>query len=110
LFDKLGHFKLRAEIDILPYDNAQFKNPVFCLKNVLVTVGKPSKTKEHIEYIFSDNTGEISTIEWNGYSRYEEIGKPDKVNVVFSVEDFGLNCYNRRTNDLNLKILDIKAA
>lgn len=101
---------LRAEINSLPYDNSKFKNPVFCLKNVSVTADKPSKGKEHIQYDFQDDTGEISTVEWNGYSRYKEIGQPKKVNVVFSSENFGLNCYNKRSDDINLKILDIKAA
>ena len=98
--------ELKKEIDQLPYNDTTFNIPTFCLKNVNVTATKPSK--DHIQYLFSDDTGTLETIEWHGYPRYKELGSPKKVDVVFTVEDLGISCYGKCSDDLNLKILDIK--
>lgn len=98
--------KLRDEIDMLPYSENEFKSPVLCLKNVDVTANL--KSKDHIQYFFSDDTGILNTVEWHGYSRYEDIGCPRKVDLVFCLEDFGIQCYGKHSDDLNLRILDIR--
>lgn len=101
---------LRAEIDTMPYNDSDFPFSVFCLKNVKVVAAKPSKGKDHIMYGFSDETGEICAVEWHGFQRYEQLVMPKRVDIAFSLEDFGLKCYGFNSDDLNLRILDMRVA
>ena len=99
---------LRNELDLIPCDNSC--RPIFCIKNAEIEAEKPNSNKDHVRYLLHDGTGSISFIEWHGYPRYEALNCPHKVDIAFEIEDFGIHVYGKTPEDLNLKIIDMKAS
>lgn len=64
--------------------------PVFCLKDVYIkNVRESSNNKNNIQFFFKDKTGESQGIwSWKYGNTYKELGKPTKVNVVFTLNKF----------------------
>ncbi len=100
--------KTLQEINKLSYDSNATKEPLFCIKNVFVqSVKESSNNPNHLCFQLFDTTQiRLSSWGWNIADRYNELGKPQKIDVVGKME-YG---FGKTSKKATLIIVDIRKA
>lgn len=75
------------------YNNIMFYNninkPLFYFENVKIkSVWKSKNNPNNIQFYFEDKTGISNAWCWGFGETYKKIGEPNKVNLIFELEDF----------------------
>jgi single-stranded-DNA-specific exonuclease len=93
-------------INMIPYDNNSFTNPVFALvdmevEGVSISKSNPNNIQLHIK----DETGRMSIWGWGMAPIYKAIGEPKRVHIAGTIDkDF------MKPNRFTMKIVDILGA
>lgn len=102
---------LYKEIYSWAYDKENFTEPVFIIRNVNVSASQPYANKDHLVLKCKDSKGnEMTLVDWNGYPKYEELGKPWVVDMVGTIDKVGMfdKKNGRYPDDITFKIMDMK--
>lgn len=75
------------------YNEIMFYNdinkPLFYFENVKIkSVWESNNNPNNIQFYFEDNTGTSNAWCWGFGETYKNMGKPNKVNLIFELEDF----------------------
>lgn len=101
------------ELALIPYDKNICPAPVFYMKDVSVNAGQPFRNKDHLVLNAVDKEGKkLTLVGWGMYPAYEEIGKPEKMDIAGTISTVGFNDYTtkRKKNDVTFRIMDMKAS
>ena len=73
----------------------------------------PFRNKNHLVLSAVDKEGKkLTLVGWGMYPAYEEIGKPEKMDIAGTISTVGFNDYTtkRKKDDVTFRIMDMKAA
>jgi len=79
--------------------------PVFCVKNVLNNGCKIVK-EDHLRFEIAQDGTRMSGIGFNLAYKFEMLGQPEKLDIVFTLEE---NYFNGK-NSLQMKVIDFNIA
>lgn len=93
-------------VQSLPYDNAAFPQPIFCIKNLAVEKIKSSgNNQNNICLTLKDENGQQKSIwAWGMGEKYEEIGRPKTIDIA------GKITYSLFMGQYTMDILDLRKA
>lgn len=94
----------RSELNTYAYDKKKFKAPVWAFCNLSIDKMKASRNNpDNICFTVSDGEHTLDIWGWNIRERYEELGKPDTIDIAGQ-----LTSNFMRPKQTTLRILDIR--
>lgn len=97
---------IRNKINAYAYDNKTFRRPTWAFLNLKVKNIVPSNAKpKNLKFTLSDGRHSIDIWGWDIRDKYEEIGKPDKVDIAGQITTNFL-----KQKQTTLRIVDIRAS
>lgn len=99
-------YSLFDAINKLPYDSNSFRKPTFLFQGLMVeTYKKSGNNPDNIQFTLNDGNQEMKIWGWQMGNKYEELGKPQVIDLAATMD---IDFTNRKR--ITLKILDLRPA